>query len=684
MKFGLLLKAQKSALERHIPAACFIDYDLLKHTINSGLHETTDYRKWQNDFRLMYTDEIQRVRTFLQDAVNCTARPVPIEALLSFVELNRTGFDKITKKFDKIASYLHMRDKLSATGLTDRTASEPPLDSCDHLRMKNAVLYAREIEPLALRLLVHRQRGARAGRAALAILAIVVTCLGASFAHVSRAELYGLPGVTGVQMPWHASIILGAGWPFALLAWISGHRGIAPGSPSQLLAVVSMCVAGGATFTMASPPPTPASGYSWSWWIFLTIASYTNIRILSEIWPRDLARTSTDAANGHATLIESSFPADFDANDVGHRRLGLLGDLPVGGGPALSSVRMLAPEVGGALQSLPVTDSVPVTEATRRYQAQLRWCALVYVLGCSIRSVWPRIDVERVCFFDSPLSVTLIGRTVATAAEVCFARQIGLVFHRLGSDLAEPQLMQALHSHQDSPTGSSRGSGSSPRRRSFHVKYCLLLRALGTACVPAISLAQCCCWCGVTTTRQIWHGVEESIWAALVACMIPAFAFLGSRCAILVTTLKAVPVTSTQRIGTQPTLTVSSTDRAVKVRGASRAPPAGLAVCLRFARVGLVASVIFVAFMVTVDVPMYVARWRLDEARGQTYLSVWEGLFDSMQCDSVSREWVVWQEDVPWMSAYFTACVWSSLWMAWAAPALELPAARTRKNGHLE
>lgn len=71
----------------------------------------------------------------------------------------------------------------------------------------------------------------------------------------------------------------------------------------------------------------------------------------------------------------------------------------------------------------------------------------------------------------------------------------------------------------------------------------------------------------------------------------------------------------------------------------------------------------------------------VDEVRGHTYLSVWDGIFDAMQCDKISREWAVWQEDVPWMSAYFTACVWASLWLAWAAPTLELHPAR-RKTSH--
>merc|ERR1712118_278525 len=78
----------------------------------------------------------------------------------------------------------------------------------------------------------------------------------------------------------------------------------------------------------------------------------------------------------------------------------------------------------------------------RRYQKQLRWCAGIYVVGCFFRAVWPRIDVERICFFDSPISVTLVGRSLATVAELCFAWQIGLVLKRLAHDLATPAIQR--------------------------------------------------------------------------------------------------------------------------------------------------------------------------------------------------------------------------------------------------
>ena len=52
-------------------------------------------------------------------------------------------------------------------------------------------------------------------------------------------------------------------------------------------------------------------------------------------------------------------------------------------------------------------------------------CA-AYVFGCAFRSFLPRADVQRICLFDTWLSSVMVGRTVATVAEVAFAAQWAL------------------------------------------------------------------------------------------------------------------------------------------------------------------------------------------------------------------------------------------------------------------
>jgi nitrate reductase gamma subunit len=77
----------------------------------------------------------------------------------------------------------------------------------------------------------------------------------------------------------------------------------------------------------------------------------------------------------------------------------------------------------------------------------------VYVFGCAFRSILPRADVQRICLFDTWLSSVVVGRSVATAAELCFAVQWAIVLHKLGvmteadTTLNAAWLVTSLNSH---------------------------------------------------------------------------------------------------------------------------------------------------------------------------------------------------------------------------------------------
>src|SRR5437879_11676447 len=62
----------------------------------------------------------------------------------------------------------------------------------------------------------------------------------------------------------------------------------------------------------------------------------------------------------------------------------------------------------------------------------LLFCA-AYVFGCAFRSFLPRADVQRICLFDTWLSSVMVGRSVATVAEICFAVQWAITLHQLGT-----------------------------------------------------------------------------------------------------------------------------------------------------------------------------------------------------------------------------------------------------------
>jgi len=216
--------------------------------------------------------------------------------------------------------------------------------------------------------------------------------------------------------------------------------------------------------------------------------------------------------------------------------------------------------------------------SARRLQLLL---SAAYVFGCAFRCVMPVYDVPRICLVDSWLSSVLVGRSVATVAELCFVAQWSLLLREL-SDAA----------------GSSFG------------------RAASSALVPLIAVAEACSWYSVTTTSNLGHVFEESIWAFCAAWVVISVAIIGPRC--------------------------------------SRALRPLLAICCT-------AGAVYVAYMLTVDVPMYWARWLADEASGRHYMDVAAGVADASQRWVVSHRWEDWKSEVLWMSLYFSAAVWLSI-----------------------
>jgi hypothetical protein len=114
----------------------------------------------------------------------------------------------------------------------------------------------------------------------------------------------------------------------------------------------------------------------------------------------------------------------------------------------------------------------------------------VYVLICAFRSFYPRIDLERYCLFDTPLSSVVLGRTCATIAEICFSIQCAIVIYDLGAYLQSPTI-------------------------SF-IAYLI---------VPIIVLAQGFCWYAALTLQHIWHGVEEFAWIIMI--LLATFCFFN-------------------------------------------------------------------------------------------------------------------------------------------------------------
>ena len=111
----------------------------------------------------------------------------------------------------------------------------------------------------------------------------------------------------------------------------------------------------------------------------------------------------------------------------------------------------------------------------------------IYVGVCGFRSLFPRVDLERVCLWDNWLSTIFLGRTAATIAEVCFAVQCALFVQRLSAIGGLPLLDTASH-----------------------------------VFVPLCIFAQVVCWYAVLSLNHIGHAIEESLWAVLMLLLAAA------------------------------------------------------------------------------------------------------------------------------------------------------------------
>jgi hypothetical protein len=204
-----------------------------------------------------------------------------------------------------------------------------------------------------------------------------------------------------------------------------------------------------------------------------------------------------------------------------------------------------------------------------------------YVFGCAFRSFLPRADVQRICLFDTWLSSVVVGRSVATVAEICFAAQWAIILHQLGAMTAADTTLNAAW-----------------------------------VLVPLILIAECFSWYAVLTKNYLGNAIENSIRAI-------AFLVVGiGLCRLL-----------------------------PEFNGPVR-------VALIIAISGIAA---YLAFLMTIDVPMYLSRWQADLADGSKRIGALEGLHDARTRWVVTHDFAQWKDEIAWMSLYFSAAVWASL-----------------------
>ena len=134
----------------------------------------------------------------------------------------------------------------------------------------------------------------------------------------------------------------------------------------------------------------------------------------------------------------------------------------------------------------------PDVYAMRRLQIVL---SAGYVFGCAYRSALPVFDVPSMGLVDSWLSSVIVGRSVATVAELCFVAQWALLLAEI-----------------------SRGTA------------CRTGWVASLALVPLIAVAEAFSWYSVLTTSNIGHVVEETLWGLCAASLVVSLVIVWPHC----------------------------------------------------------------------------------------------------------------------------------------------------------
>jgi hypothetical protein len=234
-----------------------------------------------------------------------------------------------------------------------------------------------------------------------------------------------------------------------------------------------------------------------------------------------------------------------------------------------------------------------------RHRGQLLWLSALFVLGCAFRSILPRADVQRIALYGGWPSCVMLGRSVATIAEMAFMAQWALVLRA--------------------------GSGDNRREVGWWV---------GRILVPMIAIAEVCSWYAVLTTNYMGNVCEQSIWTLSSVLVVVGLA---------------------------------------QHRSGPWRP---------FGETVAAFIIPYILFMAVSDVPMYFRRWRADEARGRTYLSLADGVRDASFRVLVTRRWEPWHEEVAWMTLYFSSGVWISIWLVRGSPTAVTALSRNQQESH--
>lgn len=133
-----------------------------------------------------------------------------------------------------------------------------------------------------------------------------------------------------------------------------------------------------------------------------------------------------------------------------------------------------------------------------------------------------------------------------------------------------------------------------------------------------IVIAEVFCWSGCLSNNQYWNMLEESTWT-LSSIIISVIMFI---------------------------LYINTSNKSIE----------------KFLYIAILISVMYQVFMINVDVPMYYNRGK-NHISNQDYnnKSLLDKIKDMYKCKKISNSNKDWDEEMPWMTGYFTFGSWLSI-----------------------
>ena len=196
-----------------------------------------------------------------------------------------------------------------------------------------------------------------------------------------------------------------------------------------------------------------------------------------------------------------------------------------------------------------------------------------YVLVNTLRSIHPKRDVENICLNKSKFSSVLIGRSIATVAEISFIVLLTIYYNKIANN-----------------------------------KYSAYTKLI----IAIIIISEIFSWLGCTTKNQIYNTLEESGWAL----------------SFIIFSVIVYQINSEK-------------------------PSDNL-------RFQLFCYVLFVVYLLAVDIPMYYKRW---ENSKKKYLSISQGIDDIKNPKLITNDYNIWKQEMIWQTGYFFFASWYSIYI---------------------